>query len=532
MNSFKTSVWRLAIVMSVGVWAVSLALAEEKPQYGGVLRVAIAGDPPSLDMHQEQTFMVTIPFSTVYNTLVMFDPHNYPQIIGDLAKSWTVSDEGMTWTFTLHQGVTFHDGSELTSADVKASWDKIVFPPEGTVSTRRSYYQMVKSIEAPDRDTIVFRLHYPSASFLSMLAHPANFIYAKKYLDQDINWYKHNTMGSGPFKMKQYVRGSSIEMERNPNYWKKGLPYMDGSKYFIIKDDGARAKSIRSDRTDIEFRGFPPTEVEAIKSQMGDKVTVAYPGQPAHWGVAFNIDKKPFDDERVRKAMSLAIDRYEMASTIAPLTGLDTVSGPIPPGAAWALSSEELQALPGFGKDSEANLKEARRLLAEAGYPDGFKTVLTNRSVKLPYIDMGVYLVSAWKKIGIDAEHKIEESATWSQTRRTRDFELLLDPMGTSAVADPDELLIKFTTGASNNWGRFSDPIIDTLFEQQKVELDAKKRIHLAKELQKELIKKAWWLPGLWWTRAEVRSSRIRNYTPHPSHWMNRRLEDVWLAEQ
>ena len=281
MRGFKRCVWLLSVVMLVGLWAAPAALAEEKPRHGGVLRVAIAGDPPSLDMHQEQTFMVTIPMSTAYNTLVMFDPHKYPNVIGDLAKSWIVSDDGMTWTFTLHQGVTFHDGSALTSADVKASWDKIVFPPEGTVSTRRSFYQMVQSVEAPDRDTVVFRLHYPSVSFLSMLAHPANFIYAKKYLDQDINYYKQNVMGSGPFKLKEYVRGSSLEVERNPQYWKQGLPYMDGAKYFIIKDDGARAKSIRSDRTDVEFRGFAPTEVEAIKNQMGDKVTVAYPGQPA-----------------------------------------------------------------------------------------------------------------------------------------------------------------------------------------------------------------------------------------------------------
>jgi ABC-type transport system substrate-binding protein len=196
------------------------------------------------------------------------------------------------------------------------------------------------------------------------------------------------------------------------------------------------------------------------------------------------------------------------------------------------LPPEELQALPGFSKDHEANLKEAKRLLAEAGYPDGFKTVLLNRSIKLPYIDMGVYLVSAWKKVGIEAEHRLEESASWSKSRRSRDFELLLDPFGTSAVADPDELLVKFTTGASLNWGRFSDPVVDKLFEQQKVELDEQKRIQLAKDLQKEVIKKAWWLPGLWWTRAEVRSAKIRNYTPMPNHWMNRRLEDVWLAKK
>ena len=111
----------LSVVLVVGLWATPVALAEEQPRRGGVLRVAIAGDPPSLDMHQEQTFMVTIPMSTVYNTLVMFDPHNYPKVIGDLAKEWSVSADSLTYTFPLYQGVKFHDGSELTSADVKAS---------------------------------------------------------------------------------------------------------------------------------------------------------------------------------------------------------------------------------------------------------------------------------------------------------------------------------------------------------------------------------------------------------------------------
>ena len=113
--------------------------------------------------------------------------------------------------------------------------------------------------------------------------------------------------------------------------------------------------------------------------------------------------------------------------------------------------------MPGFGKDHEANLQEAKRLLAEAGYPNGFKTVLTNRNVKLPYIDLAVYVISEWKKIGW-TEHKVEESATWSKTRVTRDFELLIDPYGSATVGDPDEMLDKFVTGASENWGRFSDP--------------------------------------------------------------------------
>jgi peptide/nickel transport system substrate-binding protein len=518
--------------MFIALAGVPPGLAADQGQYGGTLRVAIAGDPPSLDMHQEQTFMVTIPMSTVYNTLVMFDPHGFPNIIGDLAKSWATSEDGMTWTFELHQGVKFHDGSELTSADVKASWDKIVSPPEGVASVRSSYYQMIKSIEAPTKYTVVFNLHYPSASFLSMVAHPANFIYAKKYLDQDANWYKQNAMGTGPFKLKNWVRGSVLEVERNPDYFKKGLPYLDGAKYFQIKDLSARANSVRSDRTDVEFRGFPPAEVEAIQKQLGDKVVVRYPKAFIHWGVAINVDKKPFDDERVRKALSLAINRYDMAKVIGPLTGLETVGGLVHPDTPWALTPEELQEMPGFSKDHEANLKEAKRLLTEAGFPDGFKTVLTNRSVKLPYIDLGVYLISSWKRIGIEAEHKIEESATWSKTRRTRDFEILVDPYGSSAAGDPDEVLTKFITGGSPNWGRFSEPEADRLFELQKVERDEQKRIQQVKDLQRAVMQKVWWIPGLYWTRIEVRSARIQNYEPHHSHWMNRRLEDVWLAQE
>jgi peptide/nickel transport system substrate-binding protein len=532
MKAFRIGVLLLSITTLIGFWAAPRAVAQEKPRRGGHLNVALAGDPPSLDMHQESTFLVQIPMAPAYNNLVEFDPHGYPNIVGDVAKSWTVSDDHLTYTFTLHEGVKFHDGSELTSADVKASFDRIVSPPEGVVSPRRSYYVAVKSIEAPDRYTVVFRLHYPSPSFLSMVANPYNWILAKKYLDSDVHYYKAHSIGTGPFKLKNYVRGSYIEMERNPEYWKQGLPHMDGITYFIIKDTSARANAIRSGRVDVEFRGLPPSDVDAIKAQMGNKIVVTYPRALFNWGVGVNVDKKPFDDERVRKAMTLGIDRYDMAKTLAPLTGLETIGGLMHPDIPWALGGEELQALPGYGKDHEANLREAKRLLAEAGYPNGFQTVLTNRNVKLPYIDLGVYLISSWKKIGVEAEHKVEESATWSKTRLTRDFELLLDPYGSTMIGDPDELMVKFISGGSTNFGRFSEPAADALFEQQKTEVDAQKRVQLVKEMQKRVLEKAWWIPGLWWTRAEVRSARIRNYEPLPGHHQNRRLEDVWLAQQ
>jgi peptide/nickel transport system substrate-binding protein len=530
MRSLKLGVILLSFVMLVGLWAAPLAVAQDQPRRGGVLRVALAADPPSLDAHQEQTFAVTQPMSAIYNNLVVIDPHNYPKVIGDAAKSWKVSGDYLTYTFTLHEGIKFHDGSEMTAADVKASWDKIVFPQAGVISPRRGNYQVIKSIEAPDRLTVVFRLHHPSAPFLVSLTHPASFIYPKKYLDTDPNYFKTKAVGSGPFKLKNYVRGSRVELERNPDYWKKGLPYLDGLTYFIITDTSARTTALRSDRVDIELRFLPPVDVDAIKQQLGDKIVAAKVQSIGNFGVTFNMSKKPFDDERVRKALSLAIDRYDAVKTLSSITNLELVGDLMHPDGQWALSKEELEKLPGFGRDHAANLREAKRLLVEAGFPSGFKTVLTNRNIKMPYIDLAVYLISSWKKIGVEAEHKVEETATWSQSRLNRDFEMMVDPYGSTMVGDPDEMLDKFATGQPENWGRMSDPVVDDLFARQSREMNEAKRIELVKELSRRVLAKVWRIQGLWATRLEVRTARLRNYEPMPSHWNNRRFEDAWLA--
>src|SRR2546422_3209638 len=137
MRRFKVGVILPSVVMLMGLWATPLAMAQEQVRHGGVLRVALAADPPSLDAHQEQTFAVTQPMSALYNNLLVLDPHNYPKVVGDVAKSWKVSGDHLTYKFTLHEGIKFHDGSELTAADVKASWDKVVFPSGGVISPRR-----------------------------------------------------------------------------------------------------------------------------------------------------------------------------------------------------------------------------------------------------------------------------------------------------------------------------------------------------------------------------------------------------------
>ena len=158
-------------------------------------------------------------------------------------------------------------------------------------------------------------------------------------------------MGTGPFMFEKWVRGSYLEVKRNPHYFRPQFPYLDGAKYYMIKDLSARAKSVRAGRTDVEFRGFPPAEVEAIKKQLGDQVTVRYPKAIIHWGVAINADDKPFNDERVRKALTLALDRYDMARVLGPLTGLETVGGLGPSGHALGhANGRNCNNFPGLAK--------------------------------------------------------------------------------------------------------------------------------------------------------------------------------------
>jgi peptide/nickel transport system substrate-binding protein len=527
----QTFVVFVAIAVGWLVVAISVAAqSSDAPRRGGILLAAIGADAPGLDPHQEQTFATLQPVSPLYSTLLQIDPYSYPNVIGDVASEWKIAPDGLTYTFKIRPDIRFHDGSPLTAADVKASYDKILFPPPGVRSIRKEHYSAVASVEAPDPGTIVFKLKFPSASLLLNLASPWNVIFPKKYLDKDPNYFKTHVVGSGPFRFKSYVRGSTFEGERNPDYFVKDRPYLDGYKFFISTETSVRAAAIRSGRAYIEFRNLPDAEVDSIRKQLGDKVVVQSTPFVIHFDIAMNNTVKPFTDVRVRKALNLGIDRYTAAKVLPALTGLREVGAFTRPGTEWAMSSLELEKFPGFGRDAEKNRAEARRLLAEAGYPNGFKVVLKNRNIKLPYQDWAVYVIQEWRKIGVDAEHRPLETAAWYADGRDQgSFEAMVYPTG-HFVDDPDALLAPYITGASQNWGRFSNPGIDDLYSRQARMLDPVERRKLVIELQKIVLENAYHIPGLWWSRNVVHWAKVKNYVAPPSHFTNQKLQDVWLS--
>jgi peptide/nickel transport system substrate-binding protein len=525
-----STVLTIALLMALLVVAPAVQ-ASETPRRGGVLLAAIGADAPSLDPHQETTFATMELVAPLYSTLLQIDPYSYPRIIGDLATEWKISPDGLTYTFKIHPGVRFHDGSVLTATDVKASYDKIVFPPPGVRSVRKTAYSAISSVEAPDPSTVVVRLKFPSASLLGNLASPWNVIYPKKYLDKDPNYFKANVIGSGPFKVKHYTRGSTFEGERNPDYFVKDRPYLDGYKFYISPETAVRAAALRSGRAWIEFRTMPAAEVDAIRKTLGDKVVVQETPATGLFGIAMNQTVKPFTDVRVRKALTLAFDRYTAGRVLYPLASLRDVGGLMRPATEWAMAEAELQKLPGFGRDMDKNRAEAKRLLAEAGYPNGFKVVLKNRNVKTPYQDFAVFVIQEWRKIGIEAEHRPLETASWLADGRDRgNFELIVN--GTfNYMDDPDLFLQRYTTGDPNNWGRFTDPRIDDLYARQARALDPAERKRLVNELQKIVLDNAYHIPGLWWRRSVVHWAKVKNYVAPPNHYSNQKLQDVWLAE-
>src|SRR5436190_9399451 len=252
------------------------AWAQEKPRSGGELVFVVPSEPPSYDAHEEETFGVIHPMAPHYNTLLRVDPFDRTgtKPVGDLAESWTVSRDGLVYTFKLRRGVKFHDGNEMTSKDVKASYDKIVFPPAGVKSLRKAAYSSVEVVEAPDPYTVRFRLKWPESSLPLNLASPWNWIYRADVLAKDIHWYETHVNGTGPFTFVEHVRGSHWVGKKNPNYWDKGKPYLDGYRAIFISSSAAQVAAVRGERAHIQFRSFSPVERNQLVQALGNKIAV------------------------------------------------------------------------------------------------------------------------------------------------------------------------------------------------------------------------------------------------------------------
>jgi len=521
---------RVLLSAALVVWVGTAGAAEtvKQPKHGGILEFAVDAEPANYDCGANISFAFLHPIAPHYSTLLKFDAANYPQVMGDLATSWSVSADKLTYTFKLYPGVLFHDGSKLTSADVKASYDRIAHPPQGVISARQVNFAAIADIDTPDAETVVFHLRWPEAAMLANFASPWNCIYSAAKLKEDPLFPQKHVLGSGAFTFVEHVVGDHWIGKRFDHYFKPDRPYLDGYRADFTTEakavDGLEKGTIMA-----EFRSVTPQERDRLVESLGDKIVVTESPWINNILITFNTKRPPLNDARVRRALSLAIDRWGAADQLSNTTFLKYVGGVLRPGFSMATPESELVDLPGFSHDIEASRAEARRLLAEAGVKD-LKLKLTNRSLASPYFPAAEFLADQWKQIGVTLSEERLDNKHWQAAMEEGNFDVSFDFVG-DYFDDPTLQLTKFvsTDLSPVNYAYSQDRFLDALYVGQAISTDLRQRTKIVRDFERHALTEAYAVPLLWWNRIVVTSAQVKGWSMTPTHFIEQDLTDVWL---
>lgn len=521
---------RLCLATAIATSATVAVRAQEQPKPGGTLRYAVSDDPANFDCHSANHFAALMRLAPHYSTLLRFKPGAYPEIDGDLAESWQADQPSLTYTFKLRPGVIFHDGTPLTAKDVAATYERLTFPPEGVISERLETFRQIEKIEVVDDLTLRFKLKAWDTSVLGTFASPYNCVYSAALLESDPTYPREKVMGSGPFVFGEFVSGSVWSATRFDGYFRKGQPYLDALESYTMEGP-AVVNAIQAGQVATDFRGVSPAGAERLKQAMGDGVTVHSGPSLTHFLVTFNTTKPPFDDERVRRALNLAIDRWGAAKALGTTTEMRYPGGIFMPGGKFAATEEELKQYPGFGPDIEASRAEARRLLKEAGQ-ENLSFDLTVRNGPPIVADFGVFLIDQWRQIGVTANNHVVETPPWAAAITNGDFEAITD-IFSALREEPTEQMTKYVSfdRSARSAGRFTDRELDDLWVEQSIETDPAKRREMLRAFEKRLYEQSYSLPVVWLQRDVAMSSALKGWTFSPSNFLYLDQSSTWLAE-
>lgn len=508
--------------------APSVGYAAETPKRGGTLVFAVLVEPKNYDLVANTSFAFLHPLAPHYSTLLKFDNTDYPRIVGDLAQSWDIAQDRRTYTFKLWPNVLFHDGSSLTAADVKATYERIVHPPAGIVSARRVDYAAITAIETPDPHTVVFHLGWPDAAALENFASPWNGIYSAARLAEDVHFPDKHVLGTGPFVFVEHAERKYWRGRRWENYHRPDRPYLDGFKAEFM-EAAELVPAYKSGEIQAEFRGVSPPQRDALAAALGDNIAFSESPWLSELLVVFNTQKTPFNDARVRRALSLAIDRWGAAEKLQQTTFLKYVGGMMRPGSTMAAPEASLIELPGFSHDVASARSEAARLLAAANVYDLHLTLLV-RDIPMPHFAGATLLSESWSEIGIKVTQERLNIFEWQKRVDSRDFDVAQDFQG-DYFDDPNIQLAKYVSPdlSSVNFSGATDRFLDALYIGQAMTANPIERAKIVRAFEQHAFTQAYTVPLLWWNRTVALSPRLHGWSVTPSHFIGQDLTDVWL---
>ena len=458
---------------------------------GGILKMYHRDSPASASIHEEATYSTNIPFMGVFNNLVMYKQdvaqNSLDSIVPDLATSWAWSADRTKLSFKLREGVKWHDGKPFTAKDVKCTFDMLMDKSSAKFrkNPRKTWYENVTDVTTNGDFEATFNLKRPQPALLALLASGYTPVYPCHVSPAEM---RTHPIGTGPFKFVEFKANESIKLTRNPDYWKKGRPYLDGIEFTIIPNRSTAILAFVAGKFDMTF----PTEVtipllKDVKSQAPKAVCEVAPTNVSV-NLIVNRESPPFDNPDIRMAMALTLDRKAFVDIL--YEGQADIGGTMlpPPQGVWGLPPEILRTIPGYGPDVKKSRDEARKLMQKAGYGPSkrLKVKVSTRNIPV-YRDPAVILIDQLKEIYIDGELDVVETANWFAKVARKDYAIGLNLTG-NAVDDPDQSFYEnYACGSERNYTKYCNKDLEKLFDQQSVETDMQKRKKLVWEIDKKL---------------------------------------------
>jgi peptide/nickel transport system substrate-binding protein len=523
----------LAAVIACAVAGAMMAPALAQKQ-GGTLRIYHRDNLPSASIHEEATISTVMPFMSVFNNLVLYDQSkkvNSPEtIVPDLAESWAWDASRTRLTFKLRQGVKWHDGKPFTARDVQCTWNKLTDKDKDSFrkNPRAIWWHNLKEVTVQGDHEATFVLNRPQPSFLSFFATGYTPVYPCHVSSQAM---RTNPIGTGPFKFVELKRGESLKFVRNPDYWKKGRPLLDAIEWKVIENRSTRILAFVAGEFDLTFSADVTVPLlKDVTSQAPKAVCEVVPTYVSG-NLIVNPKAAPFNDPKIRRAMSLAIDRKAFVDILS--AGKDDIAATMlpPPEGLWGMAPEMLRTLPGYGSDIAKNRAEARAIMQGLGYSEAkpLKLKISTRNIAI-YRDPAVILIDQLKQVFIAAELEVIDTSIWHAKVTRGEFSVGMNLTGVG-VDDPDvNFYENYSCNSERNLTKYCNKEVDALIDKQSQMTDVAARKKVVWEIERKLAEDLA-RPIIYYNRAATCwQPHLKGFVLHANAiYNNWRFEDLWL---
>ena len=489
----------LGVVLALVVWVAAPVTAQKR---GGTIVVGNDEDAVGLDPHLSFAFASSNFYEHTYTGLTRFTAKM--EIEGDLATSWQIQNP-TTYVFKLRPNVKFHNGREMTAEDVKYSIDRVRDPKTG--SPVRDVYGSVEAVEVVDKGTIRLRLSKPDGSLLSMMTGRASYVVPKEEVEKHGGNLQKVAVGTGPFKLVEHVPGDFARFVRFDQYYEAGQPYLDGFTIKIIKDESSRLAALRRGTLDLTW--LKAIEIEDLARKEKALQSSETP-EARHLYIWLNTQVPPFNNVKLRQAVAASLNRQEIIDAV--LLGRGKLTTAIPPATTpYVLSAAETAALPFYKQDYEL----VKKLLREGGQPNGFEFTFKTSPHSPDYVPAAQVIQRQLAKAGITMKiEQMEWGAVLKNFKAQTDFQAIA--FARIWYPDPEGYVLDtlHSKGATNP-GKYANPEVDRLLDEQSRTTDMKRRVAIWHELQKLWAQD---VPIIWpyamRTRYNVWQPTLKGFTP------------------